>query len=109
MRSHLKTLELHTLLALARGPLHGYGLATQIEADSDGGLRPLPGNLYVVLRRLEDGGLVCRATPEGKESRRRTYALTEVGRRRLESEARRLASFARAVELRFSETGDGQG
>lgn len=109
MRPILKSLELYTLLALAQQPLHGYGLATQIESDSDGKLKPLPGNLYVVLRRLEQGGMVRRVSDgDGDSSRRREYELTDSGRQRLAAEARRLAGFARAVELRFS-PGDKQG
>ncbi len=106
MRKHLKPLELYTLLALAQGPLHGYGLATQIERDSSGELKPLPGNLYVVLRRLEDRGMVEREEESSTTDRRRTYALTQLGRRRLTAEAERLAEFARAVATRFGEPVD---
>ena len=119
MRNLLKNLELYTLLALARGPLHGYGLATQIEVDSDRQLKPLPGNLYVVLKRLQQGGLVRPVEPETQGSapaaqaiqdvkKRRTYELTDLGRRRLAEESQRMATFAQTVELRFS-PGDEQG
>ncbi|MEM1249202.1 MAG: helix-turn-helix transcriptional regulator [Acidobacteriota bacterium] len=109
MRNLLKNLELYVLLALARGPLHGYGLATQIEDDSDGQLKPLPGNLYVVLKRLQQGGLVRPLEAGPREAKkRRAYELTDLGQRRLAAESERMATFARTADLRFS-PGEEQG
>ena len=39
-----------------RGPLHGYGIATQIESMSDEMLRVEEGSLYPALHRLEEAG-----------------------------------------------------
>jgi len=102
MRTHLKPLELHTLLALAHEPAHGYSLVRQIEADSEGTLKPLPGNLYVVLTRLATAGLVRQIEPSGEGSRRRTYELTPIGRERLTAEGHRMARLAQTVEVRFT-------
>ena len=89
----LRPIELHVLLALTAGPMHGYGLVRRIDEDSDGRLRLLPGNLYTVIRRLEAEGLVCESrtkpTPHD-DQRRRYYQLTTEGRRVLSREARHL-------------------
>ena len=74
----LRLVELHVLLALSAGPLHGYALAGRIAEDSDGRVRLLPGNLYAVIRRLEAEGLVgeSRRKPAADEDqRRRCYQL----------------------------------
>ncbi len=58
----IRPVELHVLLALTAGPMHGYALVRRIEDDSEGRLRVLPGNLYTVIRRLEAEGLVREST-----------------------------------------------
>ena len=53
------SLPLLVLKLLARrGPLHGYGLATQIEGMSDETLRVEEGSLYPALHRLEEAGWI---------------------------------------------------
>lgn len=89
----LRPIELHVLLALTAGPMHGYGLVRRIDEDSDGRLRLLPGNLYTVIRRLEAEGLVCESRTKPAphdDQRRRYYQLTTEGRRVLSREARHL-------------------
>ncbi len=89
----VRPIELHVLLALTQGPLHGYALVRRIEEDSDGRLRPLPGNLYTVIRRLEAEGHVRESTTKpapDEDQRRRYYQLTSAGRKMLAREARHL-------------------
>ena len=89
----IRPIELHVLLALSAGPMHGYALVRRIEEDSEGRLRILPGNLYTVIRRLEAEGVVKESTAKprrGDDQRRRYYQLTREGRRVLEREARHL-------------------
>ena len=76
----LKTLD-------RRGPLHGYGIATQIEQVSAEALRVEEGSLYPALHRLEGAGWV-RAEWKTSDNKRRAryYALTKAGRKRLEQE-----------------------
>src|SRR2546425_631151 len=53
------SLPLLVLKLLARrGPLHGYGIATQIEGMSDETLRVEEGSLYPALHRLEETGWI---------------------------------------------------
>jgi len=76
----LKTLE-------RRGPLHGYGIATQIESVSEDALRVEEGSLYPALHRLEGEGWISAKWKMSDNKRRaRYYALTGAGRKRLEQE-----------------------
>ena len=100
----LKPLDLHLLLALGEQDLHGYGLV-QAVADRTGGVVTLePGNLYRVIRRLLDDGLVAeaerRAAPELGDERRRYYRLTALGGRVVAEELRRLEALVRSPAAR---------
>ncbi len=69
------------ILALLReGPRSGYQIMSEIEELSGGAWRPSPGAVYPALQQLADEGLI-----EGEESSgRRTFSLTEAGRRYVE-------------------------
>jgi DNA-binding PadR family transcriptional regulator len=69
------------ILALLReGPRNGYQIMSEIEERSGGAWRPSPGAVYPALQQLADEGLV-----EAEESSgRRTFSLTEPGRRHIE-------------------------
>jgi DNA-binding PadR family transcriptional regulator len=90
----LHPFELRILLVLAKGPAHGYPIIRAIEERDGSWKRVLPGNLYRRLRDMRARGLVeevdaPRGAPDD-ERQRRTYALTELGRRIAVAEARRL-------------------
>lgn len=80
-----------------RGPLHGYGITTQIEAFSDL-LRIEEGSLYPALHRLEEAGWV-RADWTITENKRRAriYELTSAGRKQLQHEETRWTAVAAAI------------
>ena len=83
----------HVLLALADGPLHGYGVMQRVEADS--GLRVGPGTVYGTLQRLEDAGLVEDMGGDATDSRRRRrFGLTGEGRVALGHEVARIHRLA---------------
>lgn len=86
---------LHVLLALADGPLHGYGVILAVQTLTEGLIVLRTGTLYVLLRRLLDQKLIsesdARPAPENDDERRRYYALTELGRGVLSAESARLA------------------
>lgn len=90
----LKPVDYLLLLALSEGEAHGYGLVQDIAARSDGALRLEPGNLYRVIRRLLDSGLVAesarRHAVELDDERRRYYRLTALGARVAALETHRL-------------------
>jgi len=100
----LKPVDFLVLLVLADGERHGYGIVQDIEAESGGSVRLLPGNLYTVLGRLMRDGMIReserRPAREMDDERRRYYALTPFGRRVLGAEALRLKALVRAAEAR---------
>ena len=84
----------HVLLALADGPLHGYGVILAVQQVTEGVIVMRTGTLYILLRRLLDQRLIedCdeRPGPDEDDERRRYYRLTELGRAVLEAESLRL-------------------
>jgi DNA-binding PadR family transcriptional regulator len=92
----LTPLAFQVLLALADEDRHGYGIIREIETRTDGLLRLRSGSLYTLLQRLLDETLIVesdeRPVPEKDDERRRYYRVTDLGRKVLSAEARRLES-----------------
>lgn len=91
--SPLAPRDLLVLSALARGPLHGYGVIKAVEAESGAERLLDPANLYRLLRRMHSDGWVEEASRRGDDAsdgRRREYRLTTRGRDVLLFEVERL-------------------
>lgn len=86
------------LAALQEGPLHGYGIVRAIRGRSEGVLKLGEGQLYPILHRMEEDGLVVGdwEMQEGKPPRK-VYALTEQGHASLTKRRKEWGVFARAV------------
>jgi PadR family transcriptional regulator PadR len=81
-----------------RGPLHGYGITTQIEKLSEDVLRVEEGSLYPALARMEESGVISASMGTSETCRRvRFYTITAAGRKRLSAEEERWTSIAAAV------------
>src|ERR1700739_4475765 len=81
------TLDLLILKALAKGSLHGYGVAEWIHESSQDVLRVEEGALYPALHRLELRGLLASEWGTSDNNRRaKYYALTSTGRKQLAQE-----------------------
>jgi transcriptional regulator len=81
------TLDMLVLQTLSVRPLHGYGIAQQIEALSEDALRVEQGSLYPALERLQKKGWITSRWGESPTGRRaRYYTLTAAGRRQLGNE-----------------------
>jgi transcriptional regulator len=93
------TLPLLVLTILARrGPLHGYGITTQIESMSESVLRVEEGSLYPALHRMEEAGWVKAKWKTTDNNRRaRIYEITAGGRTQLESQEARWRAVTAAV------------
>ena len=86
------------LAVLKDGPLHGYGIAREIERRSGNVLRFREGTLYPALHALErDGWIAGRWETPGGGPARKVYAITEAGLAELARRTRSWAEFARAV------------
>src|SRR3979490_2501858 len=81
------TLDMLILKTLALEPMHGYGIAVRLEQMSKGVFRLNAGSLFVAFQRLQRAGLIRGEWRSTENSRRaKYYALTEQGRKRLNSE-----------------------
>ncbi len=92
------TLEMLILKALARGSLHGYGVAEWIEQTSQQVLKVEEGALYPALHRMELRGLLKAKWGASDNNRRaKFYELTAEGHKRLHTESKRWARLSSAV------------
>jgi len=89
----------HILLALADGPLHGYGIMQAVETSASSEPSMGPGTIYGSLQRMEEAGLVKELAAR-TDDRRRVFALQPAGRRALTLEAERLARLAALVRAK---------
>jgi DNA-binding PadR family transcriptional regulator len=88
------------LLALRRGPKHGYEIASWIEERSQGVFTLSFGALYPVLHRLEKSGLLTaewQKVGAAGVKRKKVYALTAAGRKALEAERARYEAWTGAL------------
>ena len=94
------TFDLLILKALSWGPLHGYGVARQIEEATNDALVVGEGTLYPALHRLEERGWITASWGTSENNRRaKFYALTRSGRRALDSETAQWQRLSAAVSL----------
>jgi DNA-binding PadR family transcriptional regulator len=96
---------LQILLALADGPLHGYGIKRAVEDRTDGTVRLGAGTLYEAIQRLVVEGRIREVgAPADAETSsgppRRFYDLTDTGREALRDELRRLRDIVHYAEAR---------
>jgi PadR family transcriptional regulator PadR len=95
------TLDMLILSRLARGTMHGFGIAEYLHQISEDALRIEEGSLYPALHRLESQGLISSEWGTSENNRRaRFYALTPRGRKRIAVEIsnwRRLVSVVNRV------------
>jgi len=100
------TLDLLVLKTLARGPLHGYAIATTIQRISADALRVEEGSLYPALHRMEQQGWIRSEWGVSEKNRRaRFYSISAAGRRQLAREEKQWDKLTAAVAtvLQFSE------
>jgi DNA-binding PadR family transcriptional regulator len=128
-RSPLKPMEFLALAVLLEAPLHGYGIVQQIEARTGGRVQLRPGDVYRVIYRLEERGLLQKGEPDlllkenrpagdgdravedasARQHERRTYyAITEAGRTLVHAEAEMLAEVSAGVVASATARGAGR-
>src|SRR3954451_21542547 len=91
--------SLYILMALSRGPMHGYAIKLDVEAVSR---HPLGlGTLYGALARLEQRGLIASLA---EVDRRRPYRLTASGTAVLEAQLQQIERFMRVSRERLPGT-----
>ena len=91
------TLDLLILSRLARGAMHGFGIAEYLHGVSDA-LHVEEGSLYPALHRLESQGLIESRWGVSENKRRaRFYSLTPRGRRQITVEVSNWRRMVQAV------------
>ena len=99
----------YILLSLAPGKKHGYAIMKDVRALSKERVSLSTSTLYTAVGRLLDQELIERLSDEEQDAGpglpRKSYALTELGRRVLEAEAIRLQGMVREARLRLREDG----
>ena len=94
LKGHLDALLLATL---ADGPRHGYAIKESLRLDSGGEFDLPTGTVYPALHRLERAGLIGGSWSVVAGRKRRSYELTDAGRRALEAGRADWRQFAIAV------------
>ena len=85
------TLDLLVLKTLARGRMHGYGIALHLKNISEDVLQVGESSLYPALQRLLLNGWVKAEWGASENNRRaRFYTITAAGRKQLDAERREL-------------------
>jgi PadR family transcriptional regulator len=81
------TLDMLILKVVEAGPIHGYAIVQRIQQISKQAIQVRQGSLYPALHRLEDHGVLKAEWHEAESGRKaKFYALTRIGRKRLEEE-----------------------
>ena len=78
----------YILLSLMQ-PLHGYGIMQNVETLSGGRVRLAAGTLYGAINTLLEKGWIS-ALPGEKDSRKKEYVITELGKAAVAQELLRL-------------------
>ena len=92
-------LEMLILRTIEAGPLHGYAITESILEASEEVLDIDEGSMYPALYRMQERGWIEAEWGRSENNRRaKFYALTDEGRRQLETAAQRWLRFSEAVE-----------
>ncbi len=92
------TLDLLILHALARQPMHGYGIAQTIHLLSDEVLKVEEGSLYPALYRLElDGAIAAKWGMSENNRKAKYYEITRRGRTALAAQEQTWSRLSAAV------------
>lgn len=89
------------LLSLSDRDLHGYAILRDVEERTAGEVTLAAGTLYAAIARLVRDGLVeelVEVADADGDLRRRTYRITEQGRRAAAADAERMRRFVRMAE-----------
>ena len=99
----------YILLSLAPGSKHGYAIKKDVKDLSKGRVNLSTSTLYTAVGRLLDQELIERLAVDDSEVNpglpRKSYALTELGKRVLEAETSRLQGMVGEALLRLREDG----
>ena len=99
------TLDMLILKTLTVQPMHGYGIAQELQRRSADVIRVEEGSLYPALQRMRQNGWVAaewRQTPNNQ--RARYYTITRAGRRQLGDQQEGFAELVAAIQQILTST-----
>jgi PadR family transcriptional regulator, regulatory protein PadR len=92
------TLDMLILSRLAKGAMHGFGIAEHIQQVTDDTLRVEEGSLYPALHRLEADGMITSEWGASSNNRRaKFYRLTPRGKKQMGFEVEKWQRLAAAI------------
>src|SRR5712691_5497669 len=94
LKGHLDSI---LLAALETRALHGYAIIESLRERSQASFDLPTGTIYPALHRLERAGLIKSEWSTVAGRRRRTYELTDAGRRKLQDERTSWRNFTKTV------------
>lgn len=110
-RLTLRTIDLLVLVVLSDGPQHGYAIAQAVGERSRQHVTVRPGDLYRVLYRMDQAGLIEPAPESSRaadaDNRRVHYRITPLGRRVARAQAAVMTEICAAVLPRQLKPGAG--
>jgi PadR family transcriptional regulator PadR len=109
MQSFHGQLEGLLLAILQQGPRHGYAIASELRARSDGALEVPEGTLYPVLHKLEKQGLVRSHWEQVGGRRRRVYAASPRSQTAVRERFESWQRLSRAIDSIFAPEPEGAG
>jgi DNA-binding PadR family transcriptional regulator len=98
----------YILLSLAAESRHGYAIMKDVRLISQERVDLSTGTLYGALKRMMEAGWILQTADQGNDEslrNRKSYALTNLGKRVLKAEIERLNHLVRAAALLNSEAG----
>ncbi|MCF7932876.1 MAG: PadR family transcriptional regulator [Acholeplasmataceae bacterium] len=84
-------------------PLHGYGIMQKVERLSHGRIRFGPGTLYGAIKNLQSLKLITLVS-QFKEKSKKTYQITDLGKRLIHFEIQRLKDMVTHAEMLLVES-----
>lgn len=94
------------LLSLSPRPKHGYAILKEVESLSESRVKLSTGTLYGAIKRLLERGWIRRVDdpiPNSTNRERKSYDLTELGRRALNAEIARLQKLVSVAQIQTAE------
>jgi PadR family transcriptional regulator PadR len=93
-----QNVDLLLMGVLRQGPANGYAIIGALRDRSAGEFDFAEGTIYPALHRLEQAKLVESSVDVAQGRRRRTYALTSLGRKEFAAQRRRWHGFATGMQ-----------
>ena len=101
MKKNLNEPSLYILLSLIKKPLNGYAITREVMRITDGRLEIKTGTMYPTLNSLSKQGYMELLDIENPERNKKTYQITDKGRKAIEDEMNILERMLFEIKTEF--------